>query len=228
MAYRKKADYILIERPDIVIIPECENPERLKFGLSTPKPNDIYWHGENSNKGLGIFSYSNYRFKLLECFHPALKTVLPLSVTGGNFDFILFAIWANNKDDKDGHYIEQVWKAIHYYENLLKNEKVLIAGDFNSNTIWDRTHRHGNHSAVVEKLANIGIHSTYHHYFKQTQGKEEHPTLFMYRHKDKPYHIDYCFASTDFIDKLINVEVGNYEEWSPYSDHSPLTVTFDI
>jgi exodeoxyribonuclease III len=50
----------------------------------------------------------------------------------------------------------------------------------------------------------------------------------MYRHKDKPYHIDYCFVSTDMIEKLKSVEIGEHETWSKLSDHVPLIVTFEI
>jgi len=52
--------------------------------------------------------------------------------------------------------------------------------------------------------------------------------LFMYRHKDKSYHIDYCFASADLIKKLISVEVGEHSNWSKHSDHTPLIITFNI
>jgi hypothetical protein len=101
MAYRKKAGFLLTHNPDIVIVPECENPERLKFGVDTKKSTQTFWYGENQHKGIGVFSYSNYKFKLLKVHNPAIKTVLPLSVTGGEFDFTLFAVWAYNKDDKD-------------------------------------------------------------------------------------------------------------------------------
>jgi exonuclease III len=104
----------------------------------------------------------------------------------------------------------------------------MLIGDFNSNSIWDKKHREGNHSTVVAKLEAKKIFSAYHKFFRQTQGKEEHPTLFMYRHKEKPYHIDYCFASTDLIEKLQNVEIGTYQEWTEHSDHKPLSVTVDI
>ena len=228
MAFRKKADLILAHHPDILIVPECEHPDKLKFGKETPIPSDIFWYGTNTNKGLGVFSYSKYRFKLLESHNPELKNILPLSVSGGKFDFTLFAIWANNPQDRDGQYITQVWKAIHYYDSLLLDSKTILIGDFNSNTIWDKPKREGNHSTVVEKLAQKSIFSTYHKFFGQTQGKEEHPTLFMYRHQDKPYHIDYCFASVDFIERLTNVEIGLYDDWKHCSDHKPLSVTFDI
>lgn len=43
MAFRKKAEYILAFNPDIAVISECENPEKLKFTSDTKLPNDILW-----------------------------------------------------------------------------------------------------------------------------------------------------------------------------------------
>lgn len=228
MAFRKKANAILRYKPDILVVPECEQPDKLKFENAVKLPTDICWFGDNQHKGLGVFSYSNYRFKLLEIHNPAFKNVLPIAVTGGKIDFTLFAIWANNPGEKNGQYITQVWKAIHYYEPLLLDNKTILIGDFNSNTIWDKPKREGNHSTVVNKLAEKKIYSTYHTFYNQKQGSEKHATLFMYRHKNKTYHIDYCFASSDFITKLKKVEIGKYEDWTPYSDHKPLMVTFKI
>lgn len=228
MAFRKKANLILVHKPDIAIIPECEHPDKLKFEPGVPAPNDIFWFGTNPNKGLGIFSYSNYRFQLSDLHNPDFRIILPLLVKNKKQEFILLAIWANNPQDKDYQYIGQIWKAINFYSDLLKNKKTMLVGDFNSNTIWDKPRREGNHSTVVEFLANKGIHSTYHKFFDQMQGKEKHNTLFMYRHENKSYHIDYCFASNDFIKKLSYVEVGKYSDWCKHSDHTPLIITFNI
>lgn len=228
MAFRKKARYVLHQKPDIVIVPECECLERLIFDDEKLMPKDIVWHGKNLNKGIGVFSYSDYRFKLLECHNTDFKNILPISVTGGKVDFILFAIWANNPEDKDGHYVTQIWKALHHYEDLIAANKAILVGDFNSNTIWDRPKREGNHSRLVEKLEAYQIFSTYHYFHHQQQGKEEHATLFLYRHQNKPYHMDYCFASHYFVEKLKHVEIGSFEEWATYSDHCPLTVEFNL
>jgi exonuclease III len=227
MAFRKKAEFILAHKPDILIVPECEHPDKLKFNANTPTPTDMLWFGTNQNKGLGIFSYSSFRFKLLRNHNPELKMIIPIAVTAGWFDFTLFAIWANNPGDPDGQYVEQVWKAIHYYDKKLKNKQTLLIGDFNSNTIWDRKYRAGNHSNVVKRLAEKGILSCYHVHHKQEQGKEEHPTFYLYKHKDKPYHLDYCFASTDMTDNIQSVEIGDHDLWKPYSDHVPVMVTFN-
>lgn len=228
MAFRKKAEYILPFKPDILIVPECEHPDKLKFREGVRIPDNILWHGDNVNKGLGVFSYNNYKFRLLKNHNKDFKNILPISVTGPDTNFMLFAVWANHPADKDGPYVTQVWKAIHHYDKLIKRKNTILAGDFNSNSIWDRPRRIGNHTDVVTHLAKKKISSTYHTFHNQLHGKEAHPTQFMYRHGDKPYHLDYCFVSSDLIAKMVNVEVGTYEDWKLYSDHKPLIVTFDM
>ena len=66
MAFRKKADFILTHKPDILIVPECEHPDKLKFSKGSIVPADVIWYGTNKNKGLGVFSYGNYKLKLSE------------------------------------------------------------------------------------------------------------------------------------------------------------------
>jgi len=227
MAFRKKAGFILAYKPDILIVPECEHPDKLKFEATIPAPADMLWFGTNKNKGLGIFSYSGFRFKVLRNHNPELKMIIPVAVTGSGFKFTLYAVWANNPADPDGQYVEQVWKAIHHYGKKLKKRQTMLVGDFNSNTIWDRKYRAGNHSNVVARLEKKGIFSCYHLHHKQAQGKEAHPTFYLYKHKDKPYHLDYCFASADFTNQIASVEVGDYDFWKPYSDHVPVIVTFN-
>jgi len=100
--------------------------------------------------------------------------------------------------------------------------------DFDSNTIWDKSFREGNHSSVVEQLEQKEIFSTYYIHYKQTLGKEEHPTFFLHRKSFKLYHIDYCFASADLIDKLENVEIGTYDNLITHSDHTPVTTIFKL
>jgi exonuclease III len=225
MAFRKKADLILQYKPDLLIIPECEHPDKLKFTLM---PADVVWYGDNLNKGLGVFAYGNYKLQLLPVHNPNLKTIIPIKVSNGPINFTLFAIWANNPADKGNQYIGQIWKAIHYYDELIKPDKTILTGDFNSNSIWDKPRRIGNHTTLVNALATKQITSVYHHHFGQAHGKEEHPTFNLYKDAGKPYHLDYCFVSNDLMEKLQHVEIGAYEQWRTYSDHSPLIADFDI
>ena len=225
MAFRKKAHVILRYNPDILVVPECEHPDKIDFKEDKHKPTTALWFGENLNKGLAIFSYGNYKLNVLSVHNENIRTIIPIIASNEIFEFNLFAIWANNPNDRDGRYVEQIWKAIHHYEQFL-GESTLLVGDFNSNSIWDRKHKIGTHTNVVKHLEDKAILSTYHIHFKQSQGKEAHPTLYMYRHKNKAYHIDYCFASANMIRYLDYVEVGEYDFWTKYSDHMPMMVNF--
>ena len=44
---------------------------------------------------------------------------------------------------------------------------------------------------------------------------------FLYRHKDKGYHIDYAFSS---IDRVRQFEIDNSDDWLKISDHLPLVL----
>jgi len=223
-AFRTKYQNVLSWRPDILVVAECENKEKLKFGQILPEPKDFYWYGDSNHKGIGVFSYSDYKFELMNTFNPEYRYILPFKVTGHDTTFTLFAIWAmNNKENRDARYIGQIWLAINYYSTLLDDKTVLI-GDFNSNKIWDYKDRVGNHSDVVDLLNQKKIISLYHDQNKVEQGKEKEPTLYMYRNKEKPYHIDYCFASDNLLKNGYSFQVGAYENWIEYSDHTPIIV----
>jgi len=226
MAFRKKGHLIQIEEPDILIIPECEHPDNL-LNLNL-NPTSTFWYGTNRDKGLAVFSFGEYHLNLMDSHNKEIKIVCPISVTGGDTDFTLLAVWTQRTKDRDYRHIGQVWKAIHFYEEILSDKKVIIIGDFNSSAIWDKKHRHASHSMAVKKLSELKIHSVYHSHFLQVQGKEIHPTFYLYRHEDKPYHIDYCFVSEYFMERLKLVEVGEYQTWKIYSDHTPLIVNFTL
>ena len=56
----------------------------------------------------------------------------------GPRDFTLFAIWSVG--GQQYRYVEAVVKAVHMYRDLIGAALTVIAGDFNSNAIWDKEH----------------------------------------------------------------------------------------
>jgi endonuclease/exonuclease/phosphatase family metal-dependent hydrolase len=106
-------------------------------------------------------------------------------------------------------------------------QNIVIAGDFNSNTIWDEWDRWWNHSDVVRELAKIGIKSVYHELNQLEHGKETIPTLFHRKNKDTSYHIDYVFVSDEIMKKVILFQIENFENWLDVSDHVPLIIEIE-
>lgn len=227
MAFRKKAAVIMRNSPDILVIQECEHPDKLKDTFGKKKPVSALWFGNNMHKGLGIFSFNGFNLKKHASHNSSIKLVIPVIVKKDAEKFMLFAIWAHNPTDPDGQYITQVWKAVHHYKKLIRKKGTILTGDFNSNSIWDKPRREGNHTTVVQLLKTKGIESTYHVHFSQQQGSEKHPTYYLYRHKDKSYHLDYCFASADFINRLKKVKIGSFAKWKKHSDHTPVITEFN-
>jgi len=223
-SFRKKHGRILELTPDIVVVCECENEERLQFGKLTPRPTDFIWHGELPAKGLGVFSYSDYRLEIVDGFNPEFRHVVPIRVNNKEHAFILLATWTQKGKNGAIHtYIDPVWNAIHYYDQLF-SEPIVLVGDLNSNVLWNKKGKTGNHSDVVGLLAERGIHSLYHLKNGLMQGNEPDPTFYLYRHKDKAYHIDYCFAHESLLTEDFNIEVGKHEDWCDLSDHVPLII----
>ena len=78
MAFRKKAALVFSLQPDILVIPECEHPDKLIFVDVLSQPTQILWFGSNQHKGLAIIAFNNYKLKLLDVHNPAFKMIIQL------------------------------------------------------------------------------------------------------------------------------------------------------
>ncbi|HFR3400235.1 TPA: hypothetical protein ACHU7J_001547, partial [Streptococcus suis] len=56
-------------------------------------------------------------------------------------------------------------------------------------------------------------------------GEEQEATFFMHRNNEKPYHIDYVYASPNILKKF---KILSYSDWIDISDHVPILVEFLI
>lgn len=226
MRFRDKIEEVLPLQPDLMIIPECEAPEKWNNQPRLQSLNQFLWYGENKNKGLGIISLNqNLRLQLHSLYNDAFRFIVPITVTGEE-EFILFAIWAQNAPKKFDSYIGQIYMALQYYKELLR-EPCILAGDWNSNKVFDYIRRVGTHTDVVTYLKNFNIHSTYHYFYKEEHGLETTPTYFFRKESEKPFHLDYIFASTDFLQRIKRMDIGSSQDWISISDHFPLTLEIE-
>jgi exonuclease III len=51
--------------------------------------------------------------------------------------------------------------------------------------------------------------------------------LFWRKSINTSYHIDYCFAKSDFINKISSLEIGDHSQWLKISDHVPVILDFN-
>jgi exonuclease III len=224
-ALRKKFHALLEINADIYIIQECENPVESKDINYQYWAENYLWIGDSKNKGLAVFAKKEITLMSLDWTNKfkdhSVKHFLPCLI---NNDFQLLAVWTHQNNSPNFGYIGQFWKYLQVNKSNFK--KIIIAGDLNSNNIWDEWDRWWNHSDVIKELEEINITSLYHKYFKEIQGKESRPTFFLQRNNAKPYHIDYCFSSNEFKSKLKKVEVPEFKNWNHLSDHIPMIITF--
>lgn len=208
--FREKFKHILQTDADIYVIQECENPKKYPNHFSDFHSNYI-WYGESDSKGLGIFAKSDIKIENNNWQNHCLRHFLSVRI---NDDFDLLGVWACKP------YIEEycIYQSIHIDKY---NSDTVIIGDFNSNAIWDKDHGKRNHSFAVAQLADIGLQSAYHHTNNEKHGEESNNTFYLYGHKDKNYHIDYCFLNPK---RLKSFSILSQEQWLDYSDHLPIQV----
>jgi endonuclease/exonuclease/phosphatase family metal-dependent hydrolase len=227
-AFRKKYEQLLAkETADLYIISEAEHSEILrKKAPELLRHGHYHWEGHNRHKGLLVFS-PTYQISLPPEYDPRYRLVLPLKLEKPGESLFLLAVWTQN--DKENHlnrYIVQLWNALQHYEPLL-TAPCIIAGDFNSNPIWDRKRQVGNHTMVTHFLSERRIHSAFHRHTGESPGKEKTPTLYFLKRRTQGYHIDYCFASEELLQALTDVQIGSPDEWLHLSDHMPIWFDFD-
>lgn len=220
MGLQKKAHEVAALKPDIAVIPEC--------GESSMSALERYgyegiWVGSNPHKGLAAFVRRPLHPRLL-CT-PTHKWIAVVEIENFDRPLRLIAVWACKVGDKKSeNYIGQLYGALSEHPSWLSLPDTIVAGDFNSNAIWDHTRPLGNHTSVVRMLEGRKIVSAYHRFFKEQHGKERRHTLFLLKNRSKPFHIDYVFLPENLEKSLKKVSIGAHSKWNVLSDHRPLVV----
>ena len=219
-ALRNKLQRIQLLNADLYIIQECEDPLQSASEAYRAWAENHLWVGTNKNRGLGVFARPSIHIEAAPMDSSSLELFLPCKINGS---LSLLAVWTRDANSPTFQYIGQLWKYLQKHEQFLVTEHAVLIGDLNSNACWDVWDRWWNHSDVVRQLQEVGLTSLYHHLHREQHGKETTPTFYMYRQRDKPYHIDYAFLSAKLLEDAV-CEVGDPTAWLELSDHMPLTV----
>jgi len=222
MGLGKKHPKLLTLGAEVMVIQKCSRPDTEQ--LSRAPEWSSSWFGKNHNKGLGVLVKAPWVIREAQALKPkwAGKVVID-----GHASIEVFPVWAHMSERPNVEYIEQVHLLLDIIEKTPISPFTIVAGDFNSNSIWDGGYKR-NHSAAVERFRKLGMESAYHVFSGEPQGAERHPTLWFRKKKDNPYHIDYAFLSRPLLSKLKGVVVGRCEDWLSLSDHAPVLVELDL
>lgn len=178
------------------------------------------WFGNDPRRGVAVLASPRFTLTPVRLRTPLPRWVIPIRVSG-SASFLLLAVWAKN-EGKD-RYVRGVVRAMHLLRRHIRREPTVILGDLNSNSIWDHEHPNGwNHAGLVTLLDTLGLASAYHHWHDEVHGQERRPTFFEYRHRHRPYHLDYCFLPQAWLPRLAAVRLGPFSRWKRWSDHLPL------
>jgi len=217
---RKKLERLVALDADLYVIQECEDPSQCASVHYREWAANHLWTGTNKNRGLGVFAKPRLHLEAVPLSTSPLELFLPCRV---NDSVSLVAVWTRQANSPTFRYIGQLWKFLQVHSQFLKAEHSLLIGDLNSNACWDVWDRWWNHTDVVNQLRDLGLQSIYHLARKESQGQESTPTFYMYRKRDRPYHIDYAFLSEALVCGA-TCDVGDPSLWLEISDHMPVVV----
>lgn len=212
--YLKKVALLDALNAQVAVLQECARP---------PEESDqCLWFGDNPRQGIAVVAKPPYSLARLPTRRAVPKFIIPVAVNGPR-SFTMLAVWSKARQKHS--YVAAVLKAVRMYRELLAAGPAVVIGDFNSNSIWDKSRRADrNHSALVKMLESLDLVSAYHAHFGETQGAETRPTYYFQWKEAQPYHLDHCFIPAGWVNALTRVEVARYEEWKRHSDHRPLLV----
>ena len=217
LKFKEKFELVNSFDADICFIQECE---KLKSDFF---PNYKYfWTGRNEAKGMCVLIKKN-DFFIDESHNKDLINFLPIK----SDNLKLLGVWSfNHRASKFGSEVSgNTIDAINFYRDWFgdKNERCIIAGDFNNSIIWDKKNNANNFKNINDNLLSLGFVSNYHELEKEVFGKESSATFFHTKKELKPYHIDYIYSKGL---NPVELEVGSYSKWINFSDHSPLIVEY--
>jgi len=212
--FDRKAEALRRLKPDIAILTETARP---KEG-DTPQR---LWFGGSKGTGIVALAYGGFTLERENANGAPDSDPVRAIRVGGPVRFHLLAVWGRQNSD----YIRGVYDRVVEQQSFAKRCPTVLAGDLNSNTIWDRRRARMDHSRFVAWLRDeLGLVSAYHEHRGEAHGKEKKPTYYFLWDKARPYHIDYCFVPEAWRGKIRRVTIGGYEAWARLSDHRPVTV----
>lgn len=213
-SFESDAAYLHAEAADVIIVSETARPV-------SKSPNTLAWLGRASGPGLAVMTRNGWTISAQahQAGSPALFGAFHVH---GPFSFHLLAVWPVKGHKGAGpSYSQSLAASLSVFQEFLKAECTVMAGDFNSNTRVKE--QRFAHPEFVRGAAALGLVSLYHHQTGLEHGQE---TVATYRHNNSDratFHLDYCFLSQSLLGAA-SLRVLDSAVWKDRSDHFPILV----
>ena len=228
MALHRKIDVLMTLRPDLAVLSEAAQPERIVAHAPELANASLAWTGRYPNQGLLVAGFGTTVVELRQDLHDdQLHHMAPICVNGLpglETPIHLLGVCAQNKRRRDNP--GPLRRALRKYDCFLRAAPSVVAGDFNNSVRWDKREWQINHANALSDLARLGMVSAYHVARNAEQGNELEPTYFQHYREEDNYHIDYVFMPKEWSNRAFSVIVGRYRDWIEpcISDHVPLVL----
>jgi endonuclease/exonuclease/phosphatase family metal-dependent hydrolase len=199
----------------LTVLQEVRRPPELR-------PGEI-WMGISPRNGVAVVPRHGFEVALGPVAPEAAWSILPLIVTRP-IELRLLMVWTRQEHG----YVQGLDAALTTYASFLMAAPTVVIGDFNANAIWDSPRRKTDFSRVAMRLADqFGLASAYHACTGEAYGSESRATHYFWRQRSRPFHIDYCFVPTHWVQNIKNVSIRDEPPWDALSDHRPLVIDFE-
>ena len=223
-AFRRKASHVAPLRPDILVVQEVEpiDGELLFDGDLQPTYRDRIGDPAFPRRGIGMFSYTHTTLGSVDAADP-VYCFRRYQAKRGDVPFQVVGVWTVATKPRGTSY-RQAHLGLQRHADWIRQLPTVVLGDFNANASF----KGSAWRQLIELVEALGLKSAYHGFFAEEFGAETRPTHFHKGKEGAPFHLDYCFLPSTWVERIIRVEVGTHTHWHRVSDHAPLVVDLEL
>lgn len=221
--FHRKAPPLLAQSPDIAVIQEVLEKDTDALGLEY----DAYWIGRPGSKGLLIAAKPQYALSITAT--TKAPYLAEFAASTGCDTLFGTAVWSVPEGARN--YLKTVCDGLDELGQRPPTDGIqLMLGDFNASPVFDAKNTKINQfSHLQDRMKPRRLESLWHYHSRESLGQETTATFFLYRHQNKPYHLDYIFGCEAARTALTAIEIGKHADWcAEWSDHVPIIADFQM
>ena len=214
--FGRKARFLPDLRAEIVCVQEVREAA---FAAEAPNWRQAFFAPSQSARGMAVFSNHADR---LRPFPMRYRRTDRAYIALQTDRFALLGAWVKPAEN----YVAPALRVLRQFFRKL-DRPAIVLGDLNQNAVFDAARRTGLFSDTLRLMSRAGLRSLYHQHSGHAFGAED-PTHWLTFNPDRPFHLDYIWASDSFV--LDSFHRFPEAPWltERRSDHLPMRATLSL